>query len=354
MDSIFQISKRELSGLSDTYHELGTILSTVILCSRICEQLVNKIYISSNLKPFDSLIYNIEHLRKSDKIPGSIAYGMQLIREYGNKARHGREASFFIEEDAFVALECLIRIVIWYNEQYCDKSQCMDIETPSIPLVYVWSDINLAFSRKLARHTGNVLGQSFTFKLLEDANDMWKLDVSSADIVVLIVTDGTKLSENDRTRKEINLKIESYVDNGGILIGFHDLIYRRCRNKKLEDIFGCQLNNFRRTEEPLRYIKTDNCDTFPSLRAIPSVLQLYDGEICWGTWSNDSLVLFQSEDFKPLVVFREYGGGGVIWINSGDYRTFPPKSLAQPQKELTELFAGLIRFSINREWVAKI
>jgi len=57
---------------------------------------------------------------------------------------------------------------------------------------------------------------------------------------------------------------------------------------------------------------------------------LNDGEIEWGEYSPDVLIIFESktEEPKPLVITREYGEGKVVWLSSGDFRENPPKSVS--------------------------
>ncbi len=169
--------------------------------------------------------------------------------------------------------------------------------------------------------------------------------------LILIVTDVTKLSGNNKLRELIQKRIINYVKKGGGLVGTHDLIYRRVRNTQLEKLFGCQINSFKGVDWPLKYIKNPDCTDSKLTENLPNEFELNDGEIIWGDkWQSDVHIIFNSTDefeSRPLVTARECHKGRVVWLNSGDTKDdIFPESIAKPEKE----FLILLKNSI--EWVS--
>ena len=100
---------------------------------------------------------------------------------------------------------------------------------------------------------------------------------------------------------------------GGRLVCTHDVIYRRTRNELLQNMFG---------------------------------FILHDAEICWGNIADDVDVFFKTEDDIPLVFAREYGSGICVYLNPGDFKERPPRSILKPEKE----FVDLLRESIYLQY----
>ena len=345
--------KEDLVELSDTYYEVGTIYATAMLCSRICEKIIKTIFLASGTTKIPhNLDGMIQELVQTGQAPLEIGSCMHMTRIYGNKSRHGAEGFTYLEEDSFILLECLIRILMWYKSYCVGKIIPKSDHNYEYRTIHIWSDIADAFIKKIINRAKGNFDHSSLFNIIYECHDLLRLDLVSNDIIMLIVTDATKLSESIKIRAMLNKRLEKFVSNGGTLIGFHDIIYRRCRNEVLESVFGCQINEFRRLDLPVKYIKTDDCGSFSSLKHLPNDFEIADGEICWGTWADDSLPLFVSEEAIPLVTFREYGDGCAIWINSGDYKASPPQSLSKPQKEFISLLSSLLKFAINKDWSA--
>jgi len=228
----------------------------------------------------------------------------------------------------------------------------LSIVQSSSPKVLLWNDASDAISSKLSKRLVSASANSshrYDVALLSQPTEIfgYELTPASPSAIVLIVSDVTKLSDTEATRTMLNARLEAYVRSGGGLIGTHDIIYRRTRNAKLEEMFGCTINEFRRVDEPLTYCKTDECAEVAFFNTLPDRFELDDNEICWGTWAPDCNVLFRSQDGKPLVVLREYGNGTCIWTNSGDYRDFPPRSILMPQQALVDLLQASIAYILQ-------
>ena len=69
---------------------------------------------------------------------------------------------------------------------------------------------------------------------------------------------------------------------------------------------------------------------------------LHDAEICWGKVAEDVDVYFETEKGIPLVFSREYGNGLCIFLNSGDFKERPPRSILKPEKNFVELLKEAI------------
>lgn len=69
---------------------------------------------------------------------------------------------------------------------------------------------------------------------------------------------------------------------------------------------------------------------------------LHDAEICWGKVAEDVDVYFETESGIPLVFSRKYGNGLCIFLNSGDFKERPPRSILKPEKNFVELLKEAI------------
>lgn len=190
------------------------------------------------------------------------------------------------------------------------------------PIIPVWVDDGFLLAR-LASNLEKELGEEFEVTPLESPDDLFNYPQNSRIIpaVLLIVTDVTKLSEDENKRIKIQQWLRKYVENGGGLIGGHDIIYRRTRNEILENVFGGEITEFQRIDK-VRYIKNKEIKNQILFSGLPDEFELDDGELVWGSWSEDAKILFHSPPphSYPLVTVREYGKGKAIWINSCDKR----------------------------------
>ena len=163
--------------------------------------------------------------------------------------------------------------------------------------------------------------------------------------IILINSDVSKLSYDTNTREKIQKHILSFVEKGGILIGTHDIIYRRVRNEIFESAFGCSIDNFQRYEQPILYKINNKIKDHPLLQGLPATFYIHDSEVCWGTWSPDSLVLatFSLPDQKiALITTRNYEKGAIVWLNSGDKQAEQCKGISEPDKNLLLILRNAI------------
>jgi len=163
--------------------------------------------------------------------------------------------------------------------------------------------------------------------------------------IILISTDVSKLSYDTDSRVKIQKHILSFVEKGGVLIGAHDIIYRRVRNELFESAFGCKLTDFKRFKSPIQYKINNELNNHPLLDGLPTSFYLLDSEVCWGTWASDSLILATCKidnNTKPLITTRNYGNGAIIWLNSGDKQTEQCKSISIPDEKLLLIIKNAI------------
>lgn len=281
---------------------------------------------------------------------------MHLIRIYANKVRHDAEQISHVEEDAFITLTALLRIAIWFLKEFPEGPNYNSIYSGQIKkdakTIILWNDISSAVSKKITKYLFEESGdEDYQIIYLEKCEDLlfYELDPDNIFSLILLVTDVTKLSDNNSVRQKINDNIERYVSNGGKIIGSHDLIYRRTRNEKLQNMFGCTLNQFERKEEPLVYKKSEKCINSKNFENLPKKFNLHDGEICWGNWAPDCEFLFKNQNDRPLFVLREYGDGLCVWMNSGDFKEFPPVSISKPEKNFIKLIKSTFDLFDRRE-----
>lgn len=194
--------------------------------------------------------------------------------------------------------------------------------------VLFWVDFKRVYIKKIIQGL-EAKQDNYSYTIIEDPLDLLRIDLSNYHAIVLIVTDVTKFSSQDSERDKINDKIMEYVEDGGRLIGTHDLLYRRVRNNKIQEIFGYKITDFRRVDK-VRYRKTADCYNDNYFKELDDEFFLDDGEICWGTrTATDLRVFFESDDGKPLIFERNYGLGKVVFLNTGDSYDAPPPSITR-------------------------
>lgn len=215
------------------------------------------------------------------------------------------------------------------------------VEKKDLKHVLMWADFDRGSLSKIINKMD--LDSSYYVEVMEEPVEMLSKNLQAIDSIVLFVTDVTKLSNNDYVLEKINTALAEYVENGGRLIGAHDLIYRRTRNGKLQEIFGCKISNFKQLSD-VKYYKTESCKEDGNFLALPDEFTLRDDEICWGQTAPDIDVFFETEDGIPLVFGREYGRGMCIWFNSGDFKDYPSKSLLKPQDNFVLLLKEMLKF----------
>lgn len=224
--------------------------------------------------------------------------------------------------------------------------------------VLIWNDDSIHISEKIADLIKSECPK-FRYKELKTADELLRYPINPKTIkmVILIVTDVTKLSEIEKRRKRMQMQLSRFVREGGTLFGTHDLIYRRCRNRHLQHLFGCEVCNFQRVKEPIKVMIQPEYANHPLLTGIPSEFELDDGEVCWGDWEKDARILIKTTkrfhnhikdkaEYVPMTVIRHIGKNGVlIWMNSADKADKLPMSLSEPQTNVVKVMANAINYS---------
>lgn len=222
-----------------------------------------------------------------------------------------------------------------------------------------WAD----FKRSYSKHIIKQLSQycpNYEFTILDE---IWELkndefDLSPYDIIILQSTDVTKFSAVEAEREAIGERLDDFVDDGKKLIVSHDIIYRRTRNRHLQEMYNYQINNFYR-EKDVKYSKTVFCKQVRAFSSLQSTFTLCDGEICWGDISqiNDKKVFFDTliTDINtgkklviPLVFGKIYNGDGqLIWFNTGDSYDEPPQPITDTDKNFVMLLAECLKINLK-------
>lgn len=221
--------------------------------------------------------------------------------------------------------------------------------------ILVWNDHNVETSEKIIALL-KLRCPKYRYKVLKNGESLlqYPMKTDAIHMVMLIVTDVTKLSDVEKRRVKIQKRLIKYVSAGGLLFGTHDIIYRRCRNKELEELYGCEICNFQRVHHPIPVHILPQYKTHPLLSGLPDSFKLDDNEVCWGEWSNDATILVQTDDkfrnnihnkleYVPTLVIRHTGNiGTLIWLNCADKTDKLPASLHEPQMEVTKIMANAI------------
>lgn len=205
--------------------------------------------------------------------------------------------------------------------------------------ILFWGDFDNANIEKIINKLN--LDESFYVEILDDPIEILAKNIGEINTIILFITDCTKLSNNGFALQRINEALVEYVKKGGRLICAHDVIYRRTRNELLQKMYGCKISNFKQIHSVL-YRKTGLCAEKGAFSSLPDEFRLHDAEVCWGEIADDVDVYFETEEEIPLVFSREYGNGICIYLNSGDFKERPSRSILRPEEGLV----GLLRESI--------
>lgn len=189
--------------------------------------------------------------------------------------------------------------------------------------ILFWADFDDAIIEKIVN---KLKLDDYFIEIMSEPVEILSKNLQEIYAIILIVTDCTKFSSNIYAAKRINETLVRYVRKGGKLIGAHDVIYRRTKNELLQNMFGCKIVNFEQTET-VHYHKTEECLEEDRFSNLPEDFVLRDAEICWGKVAEDVDVYFETESGIPLVFSREYGNGLCIFLNSGDFKERPPRSI---------------------------
>jgi hypothetical protein len=170
--------------------------------------------------------------------------------------------------------------------------------------------------------------------------------------IILINTDVSKLSADDKIREQIQDRLLKYMGKGGGIVGCHDVIYRRARNERLQQAFGGRIDGFSMIrDQPVEYVRNPAHADHPIAKALDEKFTLMDGEIlATKGWRRDAQVLFsstESPDPHSLVVAQEYLKSRLVWLNSCDHQDPICRSVGEPQPH----FVALLSASV--QWVAR-
>ncbi len=221
-----------------------------------------------------------------------------------------------------------------------EKNNPTEGPNSSMKHILVWSDFESRILEKLIRKLE--LGDSYYVEILTEPIEILTKNLSSISSIILIDTDVTKLSNNNKALDRINEALVNFVGNGGKLIATHDIVYRRARNYKLQEMFGYKTSHFAK-HNAISYRKTPLCEESSLFNNISDGIILHDDEVCWGErLAPDANVYFTTEDGHPLVFSREYGKGLCVWLNSGDFKEYPPASILKPEIGLISILRNLI------------
>lgn len=222
-------------------------------------------------------------------------------------------------------------------------------------LLYTDCDDELHTSRTLARHIeaeATNFGLRSKVIVAPTGEDLMRRPVSGPGMhaVILLVTDVTQFTTKPRDGVRFQKALARYAHRGGCLILGHDVIYRRSRNKRLQELAGCTLDRFSRMNREVHYLRVDHGDRMSTdkelLDRLPQIMSLGDNEVVIGAWKRDVeyLYVWRDDEEVPLVTRRTVGNGTVYWINSGDSNAHgPPRALAKPDEPLLDMLLGLIR-----------
>lgn len=335
--------KEDIRGIITNYYCLSNYQATVLLCARIAEKLLQKVCKLMEKNVGESGLNNLINLLK-DEIPKSTYNCLHILRVFSNSARHGGNDDEFTENDVSLSIEALLNIMTWYKKQFGTVEDEKVIESENTHgNILIWGDIGFHYINNLIKKISRIIAcANLNFIHVKKSEDFIKLDLEEYRSIILINTEVTKLSANDAVRNEINEALFQYVKNGGRLIGTHDVVYNRTRNTKLQEAFGIKTNNYERKEKNI-YIKTDVVKSNHMFEQLPEQFQLSDGEVCWGTYSPDILVLFENENKMPLVTFRNYEKGSCFWMMTGDkVDDCSPVAICKPEDNFIYMLCELL------------
>ncbi|MFA4641493.1 hypothetical protein [Pyrococcus kukulkanii] len=245
----------------------------------------------------------------------------------------------------------LVGLIAWFKDSIYEKlfllHSRIKVKMSGKPLILIWNDSDIEISETLSDHLRNMLPH-YRFVPINTPKDILRYPRNPKFVaaVMFIVTDVTKLSEDENIRRKIQEWLKVYVRNGGAFIGTHDIIYRRTRNEILQSMFGYTVNDFQRVDKVL-YVKNKELKNSIIFKDLPDEFYLSDGEVIWGVLKQKSMTEIpfysKSEDArvngKPLVLLRKLGDGRLVWLNSADKKEEVAASVSKPE----ELFIVLLR-----------
>jgi hypothetical protein len=194
-------------------------------------------------------------------------------------------------------------------------------------------------------------------RALKNAEDImdWPVFPFAVEAIIILITDVSPLSSNEKTRGALQRRLERFVHRGGTLVLGHDVLYRRSKNPILQKLAGCRITEFTRSDTaPVRYVLFGET-TSPHYEAglltdMEPRFALEDREYVTGRWADDVRYVYvldspeSSGKVVPLVTFRRCGDGAVLWFNSGDStEAGPPEPLAGPNPAFVQTLVALLK-----------
>lgn len=270
---------------------------------------------------------------------------------------------FIINISSDFIASTLIIILCWFRDDFVNKMliayHFLIGKLSRKKYVLIWNDDKIENSENISKKLDEKLklekNSSIIFQSLNTPKEILDFPMNSSIVqaIILIVSDVTKLSENSKTKDKIQNWLVDYLGKGGGIIGTHDLIYRRVRNDKLEDAFGCQLNYFERVDGKgeVKYLKNPCFENHDISKELPDSFELDDGEIiCGKKWHVNANCLFHTdeENPKPLVVAIEKSKGKAVWINSADKKDGLAESISKPADEFIDILKSSIKW-VNKK-----
>ncbi|MEW6323166.1 MAG: hypothetical protein AB1635_19020 [Acidobacteriota bacterium] len=212
------------------------------------------------------------------------------------------------------------------------------------PCVLVWSDLPANDESRLAARLRTKLGNVELVQLRSAAEfRRHPLNRRCVKCVILIVTDVTKIADDEHTRRDLESRLVAYVNNGGGLIGLHDAVYRRIGLDQLRQQFGCESTTYSPYSEPILYVRTRHAGRCPPFGQMTETFSLDDGELLKTSWVSDAVTIYETPDGTPLVVCRDLDSGRLVWLHSANRgENGVASSIRNPDRQLIELLKASI------------
>lgn len=232
-------------------------------------------------------------------------------------------------------------------------------------ILYTDCSDHSATNKCIAEHLlKNFSQKKFKIKIIENPEAILKepLSQSITHAIIILITNVSGLSANDRKKQKIQESINYFCQSGGIVVLGHDAIYRRTKNQIFEKMTGGVLNHYNNNNKEIIYSKNNAGSRRTTdeslLNSLPQSMKLTDGEFLLGSWAQDVEFLYvlggkreeeidKRQDQTPLVTRKTNGRGTAYWINSGDFgESGPPRSLSAPENGFIEILKCIL---LNRK-----
>lgn len=212
--------------------------------------------------------------------------------------------------------------------------------------VLVWIDDTVVNEQALISQLQTDL-PNFIIKSILNPMDILKYPKSYKIVnnIILIDTDVTKLANTEKDREKLQKHLLAYVKSGGVLVGTHDIIYRRVRNLLLQAAYGCKITGFIPVDDLLTYEINQDYNAHPLVRDLPQSFGIDDGELCWGDWkagAQEIATCVINGDEYPVIVGRKYEKGILIWINTGDQKISQCNAISRLDTNFIKLLSNSI------------